>query len=1220
MPTTPPVPPSHPRPARQGRRVVAALALALALVDPALAASPSPRPAALKPAAAKVAPRPAAPKPAPTKPPAARAAHAHGPDEPCPCEAKPAPREPVVRKAARRHARRPRPVVRQAAATTPDRPCDPPRPLPATGCMPLRCPLTAEERAIGKTAWAYFEKNTQETTGLTNATDGYPSATIWDQASALLATFSAWRLGIIDERTFDARMTKALGTLATMPLYGGELPNKAYDTRTATMVDYGNKPSPQGIGWSALDLARMVAALQIIRGCDYARRAAIDDVLLAWRYDRLFNAKGEMMGAVRVGSREQLVQEGRVGYQEYGAAAFRRMGKRDLVDPPVAFRDVYGVQVPYDPRDPARFGAHTYVVSESYILGAIELGWPARQADWAKRVFEVQRRRHERTGVLTAVSEDHLDRPPHFVYNTVLTDGFPWRAITDTGEDASALKSLSTKAAFGWYALYDTPYANALWAAVRQGYEPGRGFFAGRYEVGLGYNRSLNVNTNGIVLECLLFMKTGRPLLAPGAVAGKWERYRANVADLRALPGGKRLAPPPARKAGQVDLEALRAATRAWAWHEGAAAPNGLVPDRWGGEVFSMATAGDALLATAAARRLGLIAPAQAEERLGRMIDALAAMPLADGQAPATLYTLDGRFGGYDGQPREWPLGWNAMDLGRTLAGLAAAVQAAPALEPRVRAWLRRWRWGAIVRDGRLWGAAVDAKGVHPFEQGRAGMEQYAALGFAAWGHVAEASREGRVDRRFQDVGPVEVPVDRRPGGLTTTGPWLMAKLEHPAPGRLGAELGHLYAAQRARAAELGRPVALDAGPLDRWPFVGTDAIAGDGRTWEAFGPDAKPVPGVRAFSAGAAFGLAAIYADPYADRLRKAAATLTADPAGYWRGRYDGGDPIEVADAHTNALVLEAAAYQKGGPMLAGWQARPKEATTAPPQGTPQVAGAPVVVAAPVEGPTVPVRPAATPTPAPAASQDPGWSLGGARDAIGPIGWNLSVNIPLAGETPQPAENQTTRANVQVPPNQLVAAGTLQVTPREFLFARFTALRYLDASRQKPWHPDFTYAFGWDDWRPGGRSLTFEHYGGNRWAGNGASPLQGTLALGQRLPSFQPWPEDLGRLAGSFGVALTPRWQDETGAERGFKQAFRTRVDYRVGDVFSAWIAPIAWMPGHQQPWDPDFTYGFGLFDGRPNAIVAQYANYAGNRWWWRGPGAGFLDGTVSLSLSGRI
>ena len=88
----------------------------------------------------------------------------------------------------------------------------------------------------------------------------------------------------------------------------------------------------------------------------------------------------------------------------------------------------------------------------------------AREAAW--RVYRAQEARWRNTQVLTAVTEDHVDRAPWFVYNSVHTNGRDWVAVTDKGEDAPAVRSLSTKAAFGWHALYGNDYTRKLLAAV----------------------------------------------------------------------------------------------------------------------------------------------------------------------------------------------------------------------------------------------------------------------------------------------------------------------------------------------------------------------------------------------------------------------------------------------------------------------------------------------------------------------------------------------------------------------------------------------------------------------------------------------------------------------------------------------------------------------------------------------------------------------------------
>ena len=59
---------------------------------------------------------------------------------------------------------------------------------------------------------------------------------------------------------------------------------------------------------------------------------------------------------------------------------------------------------------------------------------------------------------------------------------------------------------------------------------------------------------------------------------------------------------------------------------------------------------------------------------------------------------------------------------------------------------------------------------------------------------------------------------------------------------------------------------------------------------------------------------------------------------------------------------------------------------------------------------------------------------------------------------------------------------------------------------------------------------------------------------------------------------------------------------------------------PEQKQPWDPDFTYGFGYFDWHPGTISVQYNNYSGNRYPWhkKSPDTGrFKDGAITISWS---
>lgn len=380
--------------------------------------------------------------------------------------------------------------------------------------------LTEEEYEWANVAWQYFDNNYQENTGLVNSVDGYPSTTMWDTASYLLGLIAAEKLNIVTDDVFNLRMDKALTTLARLPLVDGQLPNKAYNTQTLQMVDYANNPKDNGIGWSAIDIGRVLVPLNIMIWQYPQFNKQVNDVLNHWKVSAMIK-DGYLFGARPTNNDGlmELVQEGRIGYEEYASKSLVLMG-RDVFNSMkyidyLELIDVYGIEIPTDKRDPAEYHAHNYVVSESYILDGLEFGADSVSKVFAHRVYEAQERRYEDTGILTAVSEDNVDEAPYFVYNTVFSDGKKWNAISDDGKDQSHLKTLSTKAAFGWYALYESEYTDLLIAEASQLYSDDKGWYSGRYESDGRVNKAITANTNGIVLESLAYIENG-PLLKVG--------------------------------------------------------------------------------------------------------------------------------------------------------------------------------------------------------------------------------------------------------------------------------------------------------------------------------------------------------------------------------------------------------------------------------------------------------------------------------------------------------------------------------------------------------------------------------------------------------------------------------------------------------------------------------------------------------------------------------
>ncbi|WP_241290118.1 DUF3131 domain-containing protein [Burkholderia stabilis] len=421
--------------------------------------------------------------------------------------------------------------------------------IPATSYTARQGPLDAREMQMARQAWVYFQNNYQPATGFVNAVDGYPSTTMWDTASYLGALVAARNLGLIDKREFDDRLGLLLKTLNSLDLFHGELPNKAYNTQTAQKVNYANQPGE--IGYSALDLGRLLIWLKIIEERYPEHANAIDHVVSRWDFSHAVDPCGTLYGAtVGPDKQVQYVQEGRLGYEEYGASGFQLWGFSTCHasrPEPYSMIPIYCVDVPFDTRDPRDLAQHNYVVSESYVLFGLELGWGSATdraagmqsglsrhtwvANFAQRIYQAQENRFLATGILTARSEHQLDGDPYFVYDTIYSDGYAWNTITDKGAYVPQFAAISTKAAVGMWVLWNSPYTDRLADAVWGQYQPSKGYYEGVLENGKGPIKAFTANNNGIMLEALMFKVDGRLLRfnvdAPqpgGRQPSLWER------------------------------------------------------------------------------------------------------------------------------------------------------------------------------------------------------------------------------------------------------------------------------------------------------------------------------------------------------------------------------------------------------------------------------------------------------------------------------------------------------------------------------------------------------------------------------------------------------------------------------------------------------------------------------------------------------------------------
>lgn len=375
-------------------------------------------------------------------------------------------------------------------------------------------PLSAQDRALGTACLHYMQANRLKT-GLVSSGAKFPATTMWDVGSQLAGMVAARELGLLGPKDFDAWMRQVLTSLAALRLYHGELPNKAYNGETLLPVDYGSLAPAKEIGFSAIDLGRLVRWLDIVAARYPQHRAAARAVTARWKTARLAQG-GSLMGTSMMAGQEQWVQEGRLGYAQYAARSLLPLGVQaaDAARPDAHLRwvSVSGVRVPVDTRDMTTSGGHNYVTSEPYVLDGLETGFKALPAPYARAVLAAQEARYKATGVLTAWSEDNLDRAPYFAYNCLYVDGQAWTTLDANGHAIPQLRGSSFKAAAGWHALFGTPYTAKLMQAMRPLVDPAAGAFAGTYEALKGPNRALTLNTNGVVLEALWYGRVKRPL------------------------------------------------------------------------------------------------------------------------------------------------------------------------------------------------------------------------------------------------------------------------------------------------------------------------------------------------------------------------------------------------------------------------------------------------------------------------------------------------------------------------------------------------------------------------------------------------------------------------------------------------------------------------------------------------------------------------------------
>ena len=840
-------------------------------------------------------------------------------------------------------------------------------PASSTGgqCAAIVSPLSAEERRYAESAWTYFVDNVQPDTGFANSVGGYPSGTLWDMGNYLAAMNAARWMNIIDQADFDSRLNQFLTNLAQLRLFEDTLPNKVYNSATGELVDYTNLPVERGIGWSALDIGRILAAFRLIQTCHPQYTDWIDGVVAGWQV-ALSVRDEQMFGAMILPDDSTLpVQEGRLGYEEYAARGYELWGfnvPQAIAFDPFKYVDIYGVQIPVDTRDYQTTNANNYVVSESYILDAIEFGLSGQLAEHSQRVFEAQKRRYEDTGLLTAVSEDNINQAPYFLYSTVYSNGVPWAVITEANEQRPALRTLSTKAAFGWHYVYpESAYGKQIFDYVKDTTDSGRGYYAGIYESGLYddaplLNDVLTGNTNGLILEILYYKARGnQPLLGNQQVSTS--SGSAAIATTPAPPVAQNPAPAttpaveapvptstPIAVVSSVNIDPIpsvgapqpsvcpvpskslsitdeRYARNAWQYFKANYQTTGLVNDRSDLDGVTLWGIGDYLAALHAAHSLGTINSNQFDTRVRHLLGALREMPLFAGELPHRAYkATDLTPVDYGGNQRPEGNGWSGLDVGRLLAALHTLKTCHPAYAEAVDSIALDWSYLRVVRDGYLASAQLEEN-----DRGRdrirvnpatlLGYEEYAARAFQLWGFDVSRSVVGneyetvRVEGQPIPLKRKQTRTDSSESLNTTSTPFILYGLEFGFDPKMRAHVDAIFQAEAARYERTGTFSASGTTLISQDPYVVHNALVSNGQPWKAVTDTGKDTTDSRMVSTAVAFAYLTLYPNhPYSQALWQATLDLYNPILGYYEGFFEQAGRTAIGfSGGTNSLILQA-------------------------------------------------------------------------------------------------------------------------------------------------------------------------------------------------------------------------------------------------------------------------------------------------------------------------
>lgn len=365
------------------------------------------------------------------------------------------------------------------------------------------------EEARGRAAWAYFRASRSGQTGVVEAISGAGFTTPAAIGDQIAATIAADRLRIIDQREFDDTISATLSFLAAMPLSNGEMPARFYSTRDGGLMDPPTAGSDPG--WSAVEAGRLLVWLRILAQRYPVYEPFVTKAVSRWQTCRAIDEAGHLRRALPGAQGFVNSVDGGTGYAAYAAQGFRAWG--ETVSAPLA--EAGGATVSVEGDEFALAGPEPL---HSVPLGliAIEFGWKTPQGAslgqeraLELKLWDAQTARWNRTGIATARGDFRRTTTPYALTDAVLAAGYPWSTADPSGKAYPELALVSTRAATLMTALHGGEHSQRLSKTIDTLYDPGAGWYEGRYEAAGSYEWTRTSATNAAVLEALLYRHVG---------------------------------------------------------------------------------------------------------------------------------------------------------------------------------------------------------------------------------------------------------------------------------------------------------------------------------------------------------------------------------------------------------------------------------------------------------------------------------------------------------------------------------------------------------------------------------------------------------------------------------------------------------------------------------------------------------------------------------------